>query len=69
MEDKHKWEYERASNFEPRNVQNCIKLWYARKRCYKLSSIELEIYQQYMDELRTKRAANFEARNIQICVK
>ena len=28
--------------------------------CYKLISIELEMYQQYMDELRAKRAANFE---------
>ena len=32
-------------------------------------SIELEMFQQYMDELRVKRAANFEARNVHNCVK
>ena len=32
----------RAANFESRNVQNCMKLWYARcKVCY--NSIELEM--------------------------
>ena len=46
-----------------RNIPNCMKLWYA---CYKLSNIELEVYQQYMDELRTNRAANFD---LQICMK
>ena len=32
---------------------------------HKLSNIELEMYKQYMGELRAKRAANFEARNVQ----
>ena len=51
----------RAANFEARNVQHFVKLWYALKACYKLRSIELLMYKQYMDEL---RAANFEARNV-----
>ena len=59
----------RTANFEARNVQNCLKLWYARKACRKLSSIELEMYKQYIDELRAKRASNFEARNVQNFVK
>ena len=29
----------RAANFEARNVQNFVKLWYARKACWR--SIEL----------------------------
>ena len=29
-----------------------MKLWYARKACRKLTIIELEIYAQYVDELR-----------------
>ena len=36
-----------------------VKSLYARLACRKLSSIELEMYKQYMDELRAKRAANF----------
>ena len=59
----------RAANFEARNVQNCVKLWYAREACRKLSSIALEIYKHYVDELRANRAATFEARNVQNCVK
>ena len=55
----------RAANFEARNVQNCVKLWYARKACRKLTSIVLKMYTQYVNELRAKRAANFEARNVQ----
>ena len=42
----------------------CMKLWCARFACNKLSSIELKMYQQYMDyvyELRAKRSANFKA--------
>ena len=31
----------RVANFETRNVQNCVKLWYAREACCKLKSIEL----------------------------
>ena len=33
------------------------------------SCIELEMYKQYIDELRAKRASNFEVRNVQNCVK
>ena len=36
-----------------------------RKVCRKLPSIELEMYKQYVDELRVKRAVIFEARNVQ----
>ena len=35
---------------------------------HKLSNIEIEMYDQHIDELRAKRAANFEARNIQNCM-
>ena len=31
----------RAANFEAKNVQNFVKLGYARESCYKLRSIEL----------------------------
>ena len=44
----------RTANFEASNVQNCVKLWYARQACRKLSSTALEIYKQYVDELRCK---------------
>ena len=30
-----------VANFEAKNVQNCVKLWYARETCCKLRSIEL----------------------------
>ena len=47
-----------------------VNLWYALKACRdKLTSIELEMYTQYVDELRAKRAANLEARNVQNCMK
>ena len=57
----------RAANLEARNVQICVKLWYARKACRKLTNIELEMYTQYVDVLRAKRAANSEAKNVQNC--
>ena len=38
------------ANFEARNETNCMKLWYAREGCCKLSSIELEMYKQYIDD-------------------
>ena len=46
-----------------------LKLWYAREACRKLSSIALEIYKQYVNELPANRAANFEGRNVKNCVK
>ena len=42
---------------------------FARFASRKLSSIELEMYQQYTDEFRAKCEANFEARNVQNCMK
>ena len=58
-----------AANFEARNVQNCVKIWYAREKCLQLITIALEIYKQYVHELHVNRAANFEARNVQHCLK
>ena len=60
---------ESAANFEARNEQNCIEIMICTQACYKLTSSELEMYQQYIDELRAKRGANFEDRNVQKCMK
>ena len=51
----------RAPNFEIRNVQNLMKLWYARNVCRKLTSIELEMHTQYeyIDELRAKARCKY----------
>ena len=53
----------RAANFEARKCTKLCEIMISTLACYKLSSIELEMYiPTYMDELRAKRAANFEAR-------
>ena len=52
MELPHEWnEMELPQTDEARNVQNCVNLWYALKTCHKLTSIELEMYTQYVDDM------------------
>ena len=46
----------RAAHFEARNVQNCMKLWYARFACKQVKQYWARNVPtvQYMDELRSK---------------